>query len=310
MRSFSVDEVDLEDVEASKDRDRRSHFLRLPNIQNQSLISGLAYCIASCSMILVNKFVLSGYGFNAGIFLMLYQNIVSVTIVSTLSLSGVIPTEPLTWKLIKVWLPVNIIFVGMLITSMFSLKYINVTSLDFSNVDDNLSHCRRSNRSVISCSWLYMADLKLFFNSIIFAYIEACNGQCEGGHQVRNLNELSMVLLNNVLSLPLGVILVLGFNEVEYLLETPLLRMPTFWIVITASGVLGLAISFTSMWFLRQTSATTYSLVGSLNKIPLSIAGILLFKVRTSMENSISILFGLLAGVFFARAKLRESSQS
>jgi GDP-mannose transporter len=35
-----------------------------------------------------------------------------------------------------------------------------------------------------------------------------------------NLNELSMVLLNNVLSLPLGVILVLGFNEVEYLLET------------------------------------------------------------------------------------------
>jgi GDP-mannose transporter len=106
-------------------------------------------------MILVNKFILSGYGFNAGIFLMLYQvyyyywlytfhaivfsfcivatrwhwqyffhhvwlqNIVSVIIVSTLSLSGVIPTEPLTWKLIKVWLPVNIIFVGMLITSMF-----------------------------------------------------------------------------------------------------------------------------------------------------------------------------------------------
>jgi hypothetical protein len=49
----------------------------------------------------------------------LLQNIVSVTIVSTLSLSGAVPTEPLTWNLIKVWLPVNIIFVGMLITSMF-----------------------------------------------------------------------------------------------------------------------------------------------------------------------------------------------
>lgn len=35
-----------------------------------------------------------------------------------------------------------------------------------------------------------------------------------------NLNELSMVLLNNILSLPLGIILVLGFNEVGYLLET------------------------------------------------------------------------------------------
>jgi GDP-mannose transporter len=34
--------------------------------------------------------------------------------------------------------------------------------------------------------------------------------------------------------------------------------MPEFWLVITASGVLGLGISFTSMWFLHQTSATTY----------------------------------------------------
>jgi len=50
---------------------------------------------------------------------LLLQNIVSVTIVSTLSLSGAVPTEPLTWNLIKVWLPVNIIFVAMLITSMF-----------------------------------------------------------------------------------------------------------------------------------------------------------------------------------------------
>jgi hypothetical protein len=71
--SFDVEGTDLEDVKELKDRDSPSHFLRLPNIQNQSLLSGLAYCIASCSMILVNKFVLSGYGFNAGIFLMLYQ---------------------------------------------------------------------------------------------------------------------------------------------------------------------------------------------------------------------------------------------
>ncbi|CAL8989166.1 unnamed protein product, partial [Prunus brigantina] len=53
-----------------------------------------------------------------------------------------------------------------------------------------------------------------------------------------------------------------------------------------------------------------YCLVGSLNKIPLSVAGILLFKVPTSLENSASIFFGLVAGVFFARAKMRERSQS
>ena len=31
-----------------------------------------------------------------------------------------------------------------------------------------------------------------------------------------------------------------------------------FWVVATASGFLGLAISFTSMWFLHQTGPTTY----------------------------------------------------
>ncbi|KAG7987116.1 hypothetical protein I3843_03G116700 [Carya illinoinensis] len=79
---------------------------------------------------------------------------------------------------------------------------------------------------------------------------------------------------------------------------------------MTLSGVLGLAISFTSTWFLHQTGATTCSLVGSLNKIPLSIAGILIVKVPTSLENSASIFFGLIAGVIFAKAKMRERSQT
>lgn len=51
------------------------------------------------------------------------QNLISVIIVSILSFLGVIQTEPLTWRLVKVWLPVNVIFVGMLITSMF--RYAN-----------------------------------------------------------------------------------------------------------------------------------------------------------------------------------------
>jgi hypothetical protein len=44
----------------------------------------------------------------------------------------------------------------------------------------------------------------------------------------------------------------------------PALKYPMFWIVITLSGLLGLAISFTSMWFLHQTSPTTHRLVSLL----------------------------------------------
>ncbi|KAJ8769161.1 hypothetical protein K2173_000936 [Erythroxylum novogranatense] len=336
MKSPKNDETDLEGGKLEKARDKTPHGSTTANVHNQALLSGLAYCISSCSMILVNKFVLSGYNFNAGISLMLYQNMISVMVVSVLSLLGVISTEPLTWRLIIVWLPVNVIFVGMLVTSMFSLKYINVAMVtvlkNVTNVitavgEMYLFHKHHDNKVWTALFLMIISAISggitdLSFHTVGYAwqilncfltasYSLTLRRIMDTAKQVTksgSLNEFSMVLLNNTLSLPLGIILILVFHEVEYLSTTPLLRLPEFWLVITLSGFLGLAISFTSMWFLHQTGATTYSLVGSLNKIPLSIAGIFLFKVPTSLENSASILFGLLAGVFFAKAKMRERS--
>ncbi|CAI9778279.1 unnamed protein product [Fraxinus pennsylvanica] len=334
----SNDQIDPESVKLEENRGGPVKSKKVSTIHNQALLSGLAYCISSCSMILVNKFVLSSYDFNAGISLMLYQNFVSVIVVSSLSFLGIITTEPLTWRLIKVWLPVNVIFVGMLITSMFSLKYINVAMVtvlkNVTNVmtavgEMYLFNKHHDNRvwaalflMIISAISGGITDLSFhaigyawqFLNCLLTAsYSLTLRRVMDTAKQVTisgDLNEFSMVLLNNALSLPLGLLLLFVFNEVDYLSRTPLLRLPTFWLVLTLSGFLGLAISFSSMWFLHQTGATTYSLVGSLNKIPLSVAGILLFKVPTSLENSASIFFGLLAGVFFARAKIRERSSS
>ncbi|KAL6223185.1 hypothetical protein ACLB2K_006574 [Fragaria x ananassa] len=336
MKPFEKNEADLEDGKLDKDRVKTPRSNKVVKLQNQALLSGLAYCISSCSMILVNKFVLSSYDFNAGISLMLYQNFISVIIVSTLSLLRVISTEPLTWRLVKVWLPVNVIFVGMLITSMFSLKYINVAMVtvlkNVTNVITAVGEMYLFQKHHDSRVWaaLFLMIISaisggvtdLSFHAIGYAWqLANCFLTASYSLTLRRvmdtakhvtksgkLNEFSMVLLNNSLSLPLGILLIFVFNEVDYLFTTPLLRLPSFWLVITLSGILGLAISFTSMWFLHQTGATTYSLVGSLNKIPLSVAGIVLFKVPTSLENSASIFFGLLAGVFFARAKMRERS--
>ncbi|KAJ7945238.1 GDP-mannose transporter GONST1 [Quillaja saponaria] len=338
MKPFNNNDLDMESGNLEKDKEKLLRSSKVVKVHNQALLSGLAYCLSSCSMILVNKFVLSSYDFNAGISLMLYQNFISVIIVSVLSFMGIISTEPLTWRLVKVWLPVNVIFVGMLITSMFSLKYINVAMVtvlkNVTNVITALGEMYLFNKNHDTRVWaaLFLMIISaisggltdLSFHAVGYAwqivncfltasYSLTLRRVMDTAKQVTksgNLNEFSMVLLNNTLSLPLGVLLIFVFNEVDYLLRTPLLRLPSFWLVMTFSGCLGLAISFTSMWFLHQTGATTYSLVGSLNKIPLSIAGIFLFKVPTSLENSASIFFGLVAGVIFARAKMRERSQS
>jgi GDP-mannose transporter len=61
------------------------------------------------------------------------------------------------------------------------------------------------------------------------------------------------------------------------------------------------------MWFMSTTTATTFSLVGSLNKIPIAVLGMLLFNAPMNMNNILSVSVGLLAGVIFVRAKALEA---
>jgi GDP-mannose transporter len=85
MKSHENDEIDLEGGKLVKDKDKPTRSKVVIRIQNQALFSGIAYCISSCSMILVNKYVLSSYDFNAGISLMLYQVIFHTRVLFNLS---------------------------------------------------------------------------------------------------------------------------------------------------------------------------------------------------------------------------------
>jgi len=40
-------------------------------------------------------------------------------VVAVLDISGVVSVEKFNWKLIRVWMPVNVIFVGMLVSGMY-----------------------------------------------------------------------------------------------------------------------------------------------------------------------------------------------
>ena len=86
-------------------------------------------------------------------------------------------------------------------------------------------------------------------------------------------------------------------------LDEPALHNPTFIAAAVISALLAFSISFASLWFLSTTTATTYSLVGSLNKIPVAILGLIAFNVPWNAENLASVLVGLAAGIVFVQAK-------
>ncbi|CAN1167030.1 GDP-mannose transporter GONST2 [Linum perenne] len=296
------------------------------------LLAGAAYCVSSCSMILLNKVVLSSYNFNAGTSLMLYQNFICCLVVALLGLFRVVTVEKLNWKLVKLWIPVNLIFVGMLVSGMYSLKYINVAMVtilkNMTNIITAVGELyifrKHQNQKVWTAMFLMIISAvsggitDLSFDATGYAWqtanciltasysltLRRVMDKAKQTTKTGTLNEITMVLLNNLLSLPFAIILILLGGEWRYVITTDVVELPMFWVVATLSGLLGLAISFTSMWFLHQTGPTTYSLVGSLNKIPISLAGLALFNVPLSMPNLFSILFGLFAGIFFARAKM------
>lgn len=51
------------------------------------------------------------------------QNLICSLVVALLGLFGAVSLEKLNWKLIRVWIPVNVIFVGMLVSGIY--RYVN-----------------------------------------------------------------------------------------------------------------------------------------------------------------------------------------
>ena len=78
------------------------------------------------------------------------------------------------------------------------------------------------------------------------------------------------VYYNNALSLPLLCIVAAVNGEFGRVAAEPAIYVRGFQAAACLSAFCGFIISFCSLWFLSTTTATTFSLVGSLNKVPVT----------------------------------------
>ncbi|KAL6763118.1 hypothetical protein V8C86DRAFT_2507702 [Haematococcus lacustris] len=305
------------------------------------LLAGVAYVVTSSCLVLFNKHALSSFNFGCPNTLLLFHCALSVFLVKSCEALGFLkdPIEPLKWEIIKLWFPVNLLFVGMLVSSFFALKLIGVGMF---TVLKNLSNFltiggdyfffgRSYGWPVWTCIFLMLAsalasgmtDLRFTWSGYIWQLINCLftSGYAlylnrvmervkEHTHDRQRMGEFSMVYYNNLLSLGPIAVLVLGFGEVSKLPQETALLDPEFLLVALLGGLLGFAISFTSLWFMSRSTATVYSLTGSLNKVLVAVAGIILFREVTTVRNLTSIAVGLLAGVIFVFAKAYQPAPS
>lgn len=301
------------------------------------LFAGLAYCVASGSMVLLNKTVLNpkSFGFTAPTALLCFQCILSVIMVKMCEAAGAVKLQPLTWQLVRIWFPVNLIFVGMIGSSFYALQFVGVAMV---TVWKNVSNFVTAVCDVTIFGKTYPLQVwgtlgLMLLSAVVGAYTDVSFTWAGYGWQIANcaftsayalylrhvmdkvtehttnkqkMDEFSMVYYNNLLSIPPILLMMAFFGEFGKLADQPALSDPVFLSIAATGGVIGFGISFSALWFLSQTTATIYSLVGALNKIPVAIVGILAFAEPTNAKNMASIVIGLVAGVLFVFAKGRK----
>lgn len=283
-------------------------------------------------MVLLNKAALSSFGFTSPVSLLFFQCAVCVILVKVAEAAGFIRLEPFSWKICRLWFPVNVIFVGMTWSSFAALKNLgvpmatvlkNLTNL-FVIAGDMTFYGKRYGLYVwitlalMTVSALCGAFTDLEFNAVGYTW-QLINCAFTAGYSLylrgamdrvvnvtqnnNKLDEFSMVFYNNLLSLPLIFSLMVLYGEVSTLPSEPAWGENAFICAFVASGLLAFSISFASLWFLSTTTATVYSLTGSLNKIPVAIIGLWAFNAPRDAKNIASVLVGLLAGAIFVKTK-------
>lgn len=117
------------------------------------------------------------------------------------------------------------------------------------------------------------------------------------------LTKFGMVYYNNLLSSLILIGICLLRNEFQALF-VPGILTPQFILATSIAGICGFGLNFASLWCVSSTSATTYAIVGSLNKIPVTVLGFLIFGAHMTTNGILFLCMATLGGFMFAYSKL------
>ncbi|KAL0939193.1 GDP-mannose transporter 1 [Colletotrichum truncatum] len=113
---------------------------------------------------------------------------------------------------------------------------------------------------------------------------------------------------NNLLTIPILVtcsFLTEDWSAVNLARNFPESSRNSIIVGMIYSGLAAILISYSSAWCIRVTSSTTYSMVGSLNKLPIAISGFLFFSAPVTAGGVLAIAIGFISGMVYTWARIK-----
>lgn len=257
-----------------------------------------------------------------------FQCFVAVVLVEVAKAYKFVDYPAFDMKTARAWLPLNILFVSMLCTGFLSLVYNNVPMVtvcknlanfftilgDFWFFGEKVSQLTLSSVAVMTSGAIFAGFNDLGFSFVGYMWM-LLNCMTTSGYVLYmrfastsiKLPKFGMVFYNNLLSMFILSPLIIIMGELPALMD-PEIMTPSFIVANVAAGFLGFYLNFASLWCVSSTSATTYAIFGSLNKVPITVLGFFLFDAALTTEGVWGVCIATCGGFLYAYSKIRESN--
>ena len=231
-------------------------------------------------------------------------------------------------KHVSLWSIVSVLFSSMLITSFYSLRYVNVSTVVvfnsirilFSAILERMIIGFDFDKNIIVCmigilmgSFIYSVhDISFsmigygfcFCNMLIAIFEKIIQKYLMSTYQIPFSN-IDMIFYNNLI----GIFFILPFLFIfrEHIrLQQRWKEIKTYeWIFILFSMIMGLLISYGGFHLQRRISATTFLIINNCNKCFLIFVTYLILKEQLNIFMVIGFLFSLLSSIGYGYYKLK-----
>ncbi|KPA82396.1 lipophosphoglycan biosynthetic protein (lpg2) (LPG2) [Leptomonas pyrrhocoris] len=286
----------------------------------EGIFSVLVYSSCSISMILLNKLIMNTYDMNYPNGILILQSGGAVAIISAAKAVKLVDYPAFSKDVARKWLPLTLMFVSMLLTSMLSLGTMSVAAqtvlknlaVVLTALGDNFFYHKPQTPAVYSAfalmilgsylgakgdQWVTAKGLFWTFLNIIATASYTLYMRAVLGAVSSSIGRYGPVFYNNLLSLPF--FLVMGFFEIAPFIDAIGKATVAGKVALTFSVLVSSAMTFGVFWCMELTSPTTLSVVGSLNKIPMTFLGMLIFNQFPQPIGYVGIAIAIGAGFLY-----------
>jgi len=295
----------------------------------KALSSCALYGFCSVSMVLVNKSLASSYNQHIdgdlNFLLVVFQAIIAIIAVEFCKKMQWVEYPSFNTDTALKWAPVNLFFCAMLFTGMTSLQhnsvpmvtvFKNITNIGVAVGDYYFFGTPAELMVVVAFGVMLGGALLAAKNDAHMTFLGVfwmiTNCMATAGYilymkfATKNvkLSKFGMVFYNNVLCAFFLFPVTLINGEMSTFLKTGAIHTFDYMAKNSFAGFVGFFLNFASLNCVANTGATTYAIVGSMNKIPIAILGWFLFDNVISPQTWFFISVSMSGGFFYSYAKL------